>query len=291
MSESKHASSSPWSSLRTLSVLVAVAAAGAVLACESSTGPSSGSTVSIGFRTEAGASASMSAAGADGSVAPGVSAAVEYSGSNGTLSVDSTHLVVSEFELSRADVDCGDDREGAEGDDDDDCEEFESGPEFIGLPLDGGTTVTVSEEVPAGTYEEFEFEVDDLEDDDEDDEEHRDEQELLQAIRSQFEDWPEDASLRVTGTFTPADSASEARPFTAYFEAEIEVEREFESPLIIEEDGDDRSVTVTVDPSTWFELSDGSVLDLSQYDFESTGRVAEIEIEMEDGFTEVEFDD
>lgn len=274
-----------------LSVVVAVAAAAGLAACESSTGPSSGSTVSIGFRAASSASASMSDVSAERSVSPGVSAAVEYSGTNGTLSVDSAHIVVSEFELSRAGVDCDDDDpEGSEGDDDD-CEEFESGPKFIGLPLDGGTTVTVSQQVPAGTYEELEFEVDDLEDDDDDGEEHRAEQDLLQEIRSQFENWPHEASVRVTGTFTPADQDSEPRPYTAYFEAEIEVEREFESPLVIEDDADDKSVTVTVDPSAWFELPDGTVVDLSRFDYESTGRVAEIEIEMEDGFTEVEFED
>lgn len=292
MNESKPTACSRSRFLLPLSVVVAVAAAAGLAACESSTGPSSGSTVSIGFRAASSASASMSDVSAERSVSPGVSAAVEYSGTNGTLSVDSAHIVVSEFELSRADVDCDDDDpEGSEGDDDD-CEEFESGPKFIGLPLDGGTTVTVSQQVPAGTYEELEFEVDDLEDDDDDDgEEHRAERDLLQEIRSQFENWPDEASVRVTGSFTPADQDSEARPYTAYFEAEIEVEREFASPLVIEGDADDKSVTVTVDPSAWFELPDGTVTDLSRFDYETTGRVAEIEIEMEDGFTEVEFED
>jgi hypothetical protein len=48
---------------------------------------------------------------------------------------------------------------------------------------------------------------------------------------------------------------------------------------MIEGDGDDKSVTLTVDPAVWFELPDGTVADLSQLDYESTGQVVEIEFE------------
>ena len=265
---------------------VALALVG-LTACESSTGPDGSASVSIGFRTASAGtgSASVAAGGGDGSAAQGLSPAVQFSGTNGTLSIESAHLVVTEFEVSRADVDCDD--EGVE-----ECEEFESEPKFIGLPLEGGTTVTVSQQVPTGTYEEVEFEIDDLEADDDDDEEDEEQsqKELLQQIRSQFSNWPENASVRVAGTFTPASETAEPRDFTAYFEAEIEVEKEFSEPLVIEGDDDDKSVTVTVDPAAWFELPDGTVVDLSQLDYESTGRVVEIEFELENGFTEAEIE-
>lgn len=270
----------------TATLLAAVLALVGLTACESSTGPNGAASVSIGFRTASPGSGSASTVSADGSTEPGASPAIEFSGTNGTLSIDSTHLVVTEFEVSPADAECDDDGGG-------ECREFETGPKFIGLPLEGGTTVAVSEQVPAGTYEEVEFEVDDLEadDDDDEDDEEQSQQELLQQIRSQFSDWPEDASVRVTGTFTPAADTVESREFTAYFEAEIEVEKEFASPLTIEDDADDKSVTVTVDPAAWFELPDGSVVDLSQFDYSDTGRVVEIELEMENGFTEAEVED
>ncbi|MDP2497284.1 MAG: hypothetical protein Q8W44_04740 [Candidatus Palauibacterales bacterium] len=274
---------------RLLSIGTALAAALALVgltACESSTGPDGSASVSIGFRAASGgsASASVADAGVDGSSGSGVSPAIEFSGSNGTLSIDEAHLVVTEFEVSRADVDCDDEGSAEE------CEEFETGPQFIGLPLEGGTTVTVSQQVPAGTYEEVDFEIDDLEADDDDDEdgEEQAQQELLQQIRSQFSEWPENASVRVAGTFTPASDNTEPRDFTAYFEAEIEVEKEFADPLVIEGDGDDKSVTLTVDPAVWFELPDGTVADLSQLDYGSTGQVVEIEFELENGFTEAE---
>lgn len=260
---------------------LAVVLAFGLTACDS-TGPSSG--VQVAFQTASSGAASVSGSGVSASLsdAPEASAAISFQGSNGTLEIDTAHLVVTDFELERAGVSC----DSAQNEDA--CEKFEGGPQLVELPLDGGTAVAVSQQVPADSYAELDFEVDDLEDDD-GGEEHQSEQELLQDIQDQFTDWPQDGSLRVTGTFTPSDGSS-AREFTAYFEAEIEVEREFPSPLVVEEGAGNRTVTVTVDPSVWFTRADGSVVDLSQYDFQSTGSVAEFEVEMENGFTEFEFD-
>ena len=41
-------------------------------------------------------------------------------------------------------------------------------------------------------------------------------------------------------------------------------------------------------PVTWFVRADGSVLPLHLYDWDATGELLEFELEMEDGFTEVE---
>jgi hypothetical protein len=46
-----------------------------------------------------------------------------------------------------------------------------------------------------------------------------------------------------------------------------------------------------VDPALWFPGSNGRVTDLSAYDFATTGRVAEFEIEIERGFGHARFDD
>lgn len=250
-------------------------------ACDS-LGPGGDTTVGVAFQTASGGSASISGASASLSGAPDASAAISFSGTNGTLELSTAHIVVTDFALERANAECDSVQN------EDACEQFSADPRFIELPLDGGTSVAVSQQVPADSYDELEFEVDDLEDDD-GGEEHPAEQQLLEDIRGQFAEWPQDGSLRVTGTFTPADGSS-PRDFTAYFEAEIEIEKEFPSPLVIEDGMGNQTVTVTVDPSVWFTSADGSVVDLSQYDFQSTGSVAEFEIEMENGFTELEFE-
>lgn len=263
---------------------LAVLLAFGLTACDSLGLDSEGS-VAVAFRTAPGSngSASVSGSSADASLSPDIDAAVQFSGTNGTLEIETAHIVVSEFELERVDAEC----DSVENEDA--CEEFEADPQFLELPLDGGTAVAVNQTVPPGEYDELEFEVDDLEDDDEGDD-HTSEQQLLQDIRSQFGDWPENGTLRVSGTFTPADTTEDARDFTAYFEAEIEIEKDFSTPLVIEEGTGNQTVTVTVDPSVWFTMADGSVVDISRYDFESTGSVAEFEVEMEDGFTEMEFE-
>lgn len=258
-----------------LGSLVALGLAG----CESTTGPDDGQPrVSIAFQTTLGAAPSV-VPGDLGRVARNTLAqSLTLTGSNGMLTLDEVWLIVAEFELELEDDDACDDSI-----DDDSCEEFEAPPQFIQLPLDGGTEPTVSQPVPAGVYDELEFEVEDLELD-EDGEDAVEIQALLAAIRAQFPDWPEEASMLVTGTFTPNGGSAVA--FRVFFEAEIEIEIEFDPPLDLT-DGTDASVDVVVDPAAWFKRPDNTVMDLSQFE----GQVVEFESEMEDGFSEFEFDD
>lgn len=74
-------------------------------------------------------------------------------------------------------------------------------------------------------------------------------------------------------------------PSTTYFEAEIEVELEFPTPLVVPDDLAD-GIQVELHPEVWFTNPDGTVRDLSQLQDE----VVEFELELEDGF-ELEFDD
>jgi hypothetical protein len=67
---------------------------------------------------------------------------------------DAIRLIVSEIELERAEGACV-------GEDDDDCEEFEGGPFLVNL-LDGTGDEVVNAIIPAGSYTEFEFEVENL---------------------------------------------------------------------------------------------------------------------------------
>jgi hypothetical protein len=258
-----------------LGAFVALGLAG----CDSTTGPDDGQPrVSIAFQTTFGV-ASAVAPGDLGRVARNtLSRSLTLVGSNGTLTLDEGWVIVADFELELEDDDSCDDAF-----EDDSCEEFEAPPQFIQLPLDGGSAPTVSQLVPRGVYDELEFEIEDLELD-EDDEDAGEIQVLFDAIRAQFPDWPEEASMLLTGSFTPTGGS--AVPFRVFFEAEIEIEIEFQPPLDLT-DGTDATVDVVVDPAAWFTLPDGTVMDLSQFG----GQVVEFESEMENGFSEFEFDD
>lgn len=50
-------------------------------------------------------------------------------------------------------------------------------------------------------------------------------------------------------------------------------------------------MTVFVDPAIWFVNEDGTVNDLSPYDYDATGEVFAFEAEFENGFTIIELDD
>jgi hypothetical protein len=198
--------------------------------------------------------------------------ALTVTGANGTLRIDDLRMVVAEFELK------GDDDVNTCGDDDgaaDDCDDFNAGPMFIDLPLTGGSVPIGSGDVPAGTYREVEFEVEDLDDDEENPAERARIDQLWQQIRAQFPDWPRDASLLVTGIFTPA--GGQPQTFRAYVEAEIEIETEL-SPRLVVGQGESRTVDVLLDPASLFR-SGGNVLNLAQ----ASGR-NELEIRIENGF-------
>lgn len=267
------------------------AAAGMALglaACGGGTGPSGGADVSVAFETEAMAvpfSVAGSSAGPGGVSAEGARA-IQVAGTNGILTVESAHLILTEFELERDD---GCDSSGSGNP----CHDFEAPPRLLELPLEtGASAVAVTQEVPAGTYTELEFEVEDLDDEDDPAEQQQIEQ-LREQIRGQFPKWPLKGSLRVSGSFAPA-GGGDARPYEAFFEAEIEIEKEFAQPMVISDDGPDMTVTVTVDPDVWFRRGDGTVRDLSAAEFNCRGRescpVSEFEVEIEDSFTEVEFE-
>ena len=213
-------------------------------------------------------------------VAGGSLAQAAIEGSNGVLDITSAHVIVAEFELEGSDDSC---EEGLI----DDCAEFESGPFFMNLPLDGGNVALATDAVPNGTYDELDFEIEDLEDDGEDDEAAA-ALALLQEVQTAFPDWPVGASMRAEGTFTPTGGSATA--FVVYFDAEIEIERAFSEPLVLDDERSGVEVTVRLDPAAWFTGSDGSVLDLSQFDYATTQELLEFEVELEDGFQEIEVD-
>lgn len=204
------------------------------------------------------------------------------SGSNGTLTITGLHFIVDEFELERADEDDGEEIE----------DEIEQGPYLTSLDLEGDPVEVTSGNVPFGRYEELSFEIEDVDFGDEesgDDDEGQDEAALRSAIEEAgFTDWPDGASMVAVGTFTPTDG--ESRPFTTYFEAEIEIEMEMDPPLEFQEGGPSTRVTVHLDPARWFSRADGRVRDLAALDYGETGELVEFELEIEEGFAETEIE-
>lgn len=259
----------------------------AFAACDT-TGPEDGAGVRIQFQTAAQPSGP----------ALGVNSAADFTigGSNGSLSLSDIHFIVDKFELERQEGACdaassagvsGAANRADDEEDGDECEEFEAGPFFIGLELGTGIPV-VTQDVPAGTYTRLKFEVEDTEfGEDEDDHHGMNVAELMQDIAAAgFIDWPQKASMVVSGTFTPVGGAP--RPFTAYFEAELNIRQGFDPPLTVTDQP--ATVTIEVDPTMWFLGSDGQVMDLSAFDFEATGRIVEFEARLRDGFRGIEHD-
>src|SRR5574341_577139 len=242
-------------------VLVTIAA---WTSCGDSTGP--GASVTVRFRT----GSSVVSAGRLGSPASfsvmGTQDIV-VTGSNGTLTITDIRLIVDELELEAVETtDCQGDEEQAG------CEEFETGPLATQVPVDGTPVTVTSDQIPPGTYDELEFEVEDAEVDDGESDDAGESQalaDLLATLRQTYPDWPDNASMVVVGTFTPTGGT--AQPFRAYFAAELEVEMPIDPPLVI--DAGNHTLTVQLHSEAWFVNPDGTVKDLSQFDFPTTGQV------------------
>ncbi len=252
-----------------------LSAAAFLCGCSDSSGP--GSSVAIKF----GAAGSTASPSPSFSIVGGAAPqGMSVSGSNGTLAISDIRLIVEEFELEPVVVaDCDVEPEPAG------CADFEQRYFFIDLPLEGAPLTVVAADITAGMYDELEFEVDNVEIDPDDPEELADAaliEALFTTVRAAFSDWPDKASMVVVGTFTPAGSA-DAIPFVTYFRAEIEVELEFTTPLVVTEERSE-SLVIELSPSLWFLRPDGTVWDLSEFDYAATQTLIEFELEIEDGF-------
>ena len=91
-------------------------------------------------------------------VASSAAQASVISGTNGTLDITDIRVIVEEFELEPVEVsDCDVEPEPAA------CEDFEARYLFIDVPLTGAPVTVVQENIPAGRYDELEFEIDNVE--------------------------------------------------------------------------------------------------------------------------------
>lgn len=262
-----------------------------VSACGDTTGVGTPGTVALHFQVSGSQPAALAAAEgparAAGNLAAIAGPPLVFEGTNGTLTITEVRVIVAEVELEGEDDACnGDSNSDSSMDMDDDCADFEAPPRFLDLPLDGESVAAFTGRIPAGTYDELEFEIEDLEDDESDTDFAAEIAQLRADILNEFPDWPRKASALVVGSF---ESDQGSMDFRVYLDAEIEIEMDLIPNLIVDAEGASGStLTVDIQPALWFTRSDGSVLPLHLYDWDATGELLEFEVEMEDGFTKVE---
>jgi hypothetical protein len=258
---------------RTWFALSLLAAPLALAACS---GDSTGTAAQGQVAVRMGVARTGAAARADAGLAA-VGGPLTVTGSNGTLSITGIQVVVAKFQLRGAD-DTGCDGIRA----DDECE-FQAGPFFVDVPLDGSQLNVTTGAVPPGTYSSLRFRVKNLDIDDDDDGSDDDDATpaqvtaLFNQIRAQVADWPQKASMLVTGTFTPTGGAP--RTFRAFLRAEVKLTLPINPPLTVGEGSTSSAVAVVLDPASFFKTGT-TVVDLSQFN----GRLGEFKVEAERAF-------
>ncbi len=153
------------------------------------------------------------------------------------LVLKSVGVVLREIEFKRAD----DAREcGVEGEASKPCESFEMGPMLLSVPLDGSVEHAISAAIPAGSYDEVEFDI------------HKAEGERDAAFIQAHPEFDK-LSIRATGSFDDA-------PFTYKSELDQEQEIALTPPLSVL-DGMGTSVTLSIDVLHWFTDGNGALFD------------------------------
>ncbi len=203
--------------------------------CGDATGPGTAPKVSLAFSTRAPSQSTASAAAHDGFSSPANDTTRD--GTN-TLVITRAQMVLREIELERQEVvDCDAEPEPAG------CEDFETGPVLIDLPLGPGATPRVEVDIPLGTYVEVEFEVHKVSKDDPED----------AAFRQAHPDFV-DKSIRVEGTFNGVS-------FTYETDLNVEQELDLVPPLLISDTTTRTNLTIRVVLADWFRSADGRLID------------------------------
>ncbi len=200
-----------------------------LVACSETNTPTQFRNVQVSFATQSAGSTQLAVA------APAFDDTLT-SGSD-TLIVATAEMVLREIEMKRIDVVSCDLQP-----DDDGCQEFETGPVLVALPLTPGAEVEFELAVPPGTYSEIEFEI------------HKVEDEPSDIVFLQTYPEFENLSIRVSGTFN-------GDPFL--FESDLGVEQKLHlvPALVVEEGSGSVNVTVFVDLDAWFRDVSGALVD------------------------------
>ena len=204
--------------------LALITAAAFLTAC-SDGGPGGAISLSFASRPAGGASASVSGW-----------SSLQGAGQS-HLVLDSVLVVLREIELERVEVaDCDLEPEPPS------CEDFETGPVLISVPLTGGADHQVTIMLEAGTYDEIEFDVHKVSGDDP-------AEEAFVAMHPHMDG----KSIAVWGTF---DGVA--------FEYSTDLNEEQEvalSPLLELTADASTNVTIRLDVSTWFHDASGAAID------------------------------
>ncbi len=196
-------------------------------ACSDATGISGNGTnrVSLSLATRVGAGPA-----ATSSAMFMVAATDTLSDGQNELFFTKVELVLREIELERINHDSCD----STAVDDGGCEEFETGPTLLDLPLGGQVEQVIAIEADTGTYDEIEFELHKVSSDDPED----------AAFRAAFPDMV-DKTIRVQGFYN-------GQPFT--YENDINDEQEYDliPPLVVDEIASSVNVTLLIDLAAWF---------------------------------------
>ena len=206
--------------------------AGALAACDSSGPAGTGSQVQFNIATRAATSAAPTAGA--------MLSPVSFADSTDTLVIDQVQMVVREVELKQSEM-TGSDSTACAGEHHDGCEELESGPYLLDLPLSTGATTVMTVPVTPGSYDEFEFKVRAPKNDSSD---------AFLALHPDFAG----VSIRVTGTWN-------GTPFT--YETAVSAKQELHiSPPLVVTDSSSADFTLFIDIGTWFR-SAGKLIDPS----------------------------
>jgi hypothetical protein len=218
--------------------LAAFAVAG-TSACSEGTTASAG--LSFSTRRAPGSPLSASLVGGSGASASLVSAgdSTILTLGNDSIIIRSVEMVLREIELKRNDVaQCPDSLHESDA-----CEEFETGPVLVSLPLGNTTEASVSITVLPGTYDELEFKI------------HKPSASDDAAFLAAHPDF-EGVSIRVQGSYSAGGNRSDF-----VFTTDLDKEQErFLSPPLVVSDGTNVNVTIRVDVSTWFLNVGGTAL-------------------------------
>jgi len=201
-------------------VLTALGVAAVAAACSTGTGPG-GPTASLSFTTKPAGTPAFSSVGTLDQIIT--------SGSD-VLIITKAQIVLKQVELKGENVTACDPA-GTTGDDDG-CEEFETGPMVVNLPLDGQISTEVSITIPPGTYDELDFEV------------HKLEGAADQALITQYPDLA-GLSIRLEGTFN-------GTAFVYTSDLDVEQENQLTTPIVVTDGTTAVNVTMAIDLSTWF---------------------------------------
>lgn len=208
----------------------------AALACVATTDQGRNASVQVSFATQAEA-ASPSRQPSFGAAQVGDTAI-----GGDTLRYSSVEIVLQEVELKRVETPTC-----SPGGEDDPCEEFQTGPALVSLPLTPGAERTFAlDTVPPGTYSEIRFEVHKAEGTDPAD----------QAFLAAHPDFA-GISIRIRGTFN-----GQAFEYTTTLDVEQQLTL---APQLVVTQGTSTNVTVFVDVGGWF-VNNGVLMDPASAD-------------------------